>query len=100
MVLSPNGSTFLVDVKGQSTKNFWRIKAKQPMETLYYVLCYVPPYRPDNMFFPMSQSILLDLMTRYQFSGVKYDERFSGFNWGAALPHLGKWSALPIDSSL
>ena len=39
MVLAPNGQMFLVDVKGQSTRNFWRIKAKKDRPDLFYVLC-------------------------------------------------------------
>lgn len=38
MVLAPSGRMFLVDVKGQSTRNFWRIKAKILHPDLYYVL--------------------------------------------------------------
>ena len=95
MVLTPQGKHFLVDVKGQSTKNFWRIKAKEKRHDLFYVLCFVgdPAY---NRFFPMSQSALHNLMDAYRNSGVKYDERFSGFNWGSALSFENEWGQLPI----
>jgi len=95
MVLAPNGRMFLIDVKGQSTPNFWRIKAKAERTDLFYVLCYVgDPSR--NRFFPMSQTTLLALMEKYRTSGVKYDERFSGFNWGDAKPYESLWDQLPL----
>ncbi|MDG2532949.1 hypothetical protein P6144_04770 [Sphingomonas sp. HITSZ_GF] len=95
MVMAPNGAKFLIDVKGQSTRNFWRIKAKVQRDDLYYVLAYVGDAK-CNRLFPMSQATLLGLMERYQNSGVKYDERFSGFNWGDALPFENAWQELPL----
>jgi len=95
MVLAPNGRMFLVDVKGQSTPNFWRIKAKAERDDLFYVLCYVGEAE-RNRFFPMSQRTLHDLMERYRWSGVKFDENFSGFNWGDAKPFENLWDELPL----
>ena len=96
MVLAPSRRMFLVDVKGQSTRNFWRIKAKDRRDDLFYVLAYVgEPSR--NRLLPMTQQTLSDLMHRYQHSGVRYDERFSGFNWGDALACEDAWHELPID---
>lgn len=95
MVLSPGGRMFLVDVKGQSTKNFWRIRAKDERPDLFYVLCYVGD-PSSNRFFPLSQSKLRELMDRYRTSGIKYDERFAGFNWGDALGYENDWDQLPL----
>ena len=45
----------------------------------------------------MSQKKLLGLMEEYRHSGVKFDERFAGFNWGAAKPFENRWEhELPL----
>ena len=54
MVVSPNGKSFLVDVKGLYRNNSWPIKRKAESPSLYYVLVYIPPEQP-NEFFVMSQ---------------------------------------------
>lgn len=97
MVLPPDGQMFLIDVKGQSTRSFWRIKGKPERADLFYVLCYVgDPSR--NRFFPMSQTTLHELMEDYRKSGVKYDERFAGFNWGDATRYEDAWDQLPLEN--
>lgn len=95
-VLAPDKkTTFLVDVKGMKTKNFWQIKQKKQTDNLFYVLAYVPTGLP-NRFFIFNQKRLTEAMNNYQFSGVKFDLRFSGINWGMALPQEGMWEELPI----
>jgi len=95
-VLAPDKkTTFLVDVKGMKTKNFWQIKQKKQTDNLFYVLAYVPTGLP-NRFFIFNQKRLTETMNNYQFSGVKFDPRFSGINWGMALPQEGMWEELPI----
>src|SRR5262245_30517314 len=72
MVLTPlRKSMFLVDVKGQSTKNFWRIKSKPKRDNLFYVLAYVP-VGEKNRFFILPQRELSKLMKEkeYEHSGV------------------------------
>ena len=98
MVLSPAGRTFLVDVKGQSSRNFWRIKAKADHPQLYYVLTLVGGPNQPSSFYPMSQASLHRLMAAYKARPtIKFDERFSGFNWGDATPFLNQWSELPLE---
>ena len=41
-VVSPEGKQFMVDVKGQRTKNFWRFRRKEPHKNHYYIFAYVP----------------------------------------------------------
>ncbi len=41
-VVSPGGKQFMVDVKGQRTKNFWRFRRKDPHKNHYYIFVYVP----------------------------------------------------------
>jgi len=94
-VLTPDHHQFLVDVKGQSTKNFWRIRDKAQLPNLYYVLCFVGDLS-CNRYFCFSHKQLADEMERYKTSGVKFDPRFSGINWGQAHPFEDKWDHLPI----
>ncbi len=64
MVVTPlRKKMFLIDVKGQSTKNFWRIRRKKNRNNLFYVLAYVPTGKP-NRFFVLPQRDLSILMTR------------------------------------
>ena len=57
MVIPPlSREMFQIDVKGQSTKNFWRIKEKQPRPNLYYVLTYVPVGHPNRFFYPSPEA--------------------------------------------
>lgn len=98
LVLAPHGETFLVDVKGLAKANFWQIRAKPPRPNLYYVLC-LDPSGGANRFFPLSQVTLNAHLSAYEKSGVKYDERFSGMNWGTASTHENDWAALPLAST-
>src|SRR5215471_14263085 len=42
MILSPAGVPFLIDVIGQSKKNFWPVRRKRARGKLFYVLAFVP----------------------------------------------------------
>ncbi|MCD2171917.1 hypothetical protein [Rhizobium sp. C4] len=95
-VLSPDRKkTFLIDVKGQKSKNFWQIKKKEPTDNLFYVLAYVPA-GASNRFFIFSQSRLNEKLDEYEVSGVRFDPRFSGMNWTTAYAQENRWDVLPI----
>ncbi|MFP3542195.1 hypothetical protein SB748_01800 [Rhizobium sp. SIMBA_035] len=99
-VLSPSRkTTFLVDVKGQKTANFWQIKKKELIDNLFYVLAYVPTVG-RNRFFIFSQSQLNERLDQYEKSGVRFDPRFSGFNWTTAYAQEDKWNELPLGDGL
>ena len=94
-VIAPDGkTTFLIDVKGQRTKNFWQIKAKQRRDDLYYVLSYVARGQ-KNRFCVLPQSEMNKKLKEYEGSGVKFDERFSGMNWKTAFEYEDRWDLLP-----
>lgn len=92
-VTAPGGEIFLVDVKGQATRNFWRIKQRPIIQNLYFVLCYVGDEK--NRFFVMSHATVDQFLEEYKRSGVKYDERFSGMNWTTPIVYENKWELLP-----
>jgi hypothetical protein len=54
MVISPDGTQFAVDVKGQYRRNFWPVRQKATTEKLFYVLAFVPEDR-ENSFFILTQ---------------------------------------------
>ncbi len=94
-VIAPDGkTTFLVDVKGQRTANFWQIKGKTRRTDLFYILTYVPPHK-SNRYFILSQDEVDTLLREYRGSGIKYDDRFSGMNWKTPHPHEDAWGKLP-----
>jgi hypothetical protein len=95
MVLAPEqGEMFLIDVKGQSTGSFWRIREKPQRKNLFYVLAYVPVGKA-NRYFVLCQSDLTKLMKSYEQSGVAFRPEFSGINWGAPAAYESKWDILP-----
>ena len=86
----------LIDVKGQSSRSFWRIKSKPQKAELWYIL---PLVRLDKEteFFIMSEEEVRHEQEIYKNSGIKYDDRFSGFNWGTCKKYGGStcWERLP-----
>ncbi|MFH1793685.1 MAG: hypothetical protein ABIK36_05015 [Pseudomonadota bacterium] len=93
--IAPDGrTTFLVDVKGQRTANFWQIKPKVGRSDLFYILAYVPPGKP-NRFFVMSHAEVATLLDEYKHSGIKFDERFPGMNWTTPHRFENNWGKLP-----
>lgn len=94
-VIAPDGkTTFLVDVKGQTTKNFWRIRPKAKRDDLFYILAYVPK-ESTNRFFVLDQLQLNALIADYEISGVKFDPRFPGINWTTPHRFENQWDRLP-----
>jgi hypothetical protein len=42
LVVSPSGKHFGIEVKGQSTKNFWRFNYRKPNPQIFWAFVYVP----------------------------------------------------------
>ncbi|MCR6660867.1 MAG: hypothetical protein NVV72_16550 [Asticcacaulis sp.] len=85
----------MIDVKGQSTPNFWRIREKQAKPNLYYVLALVRLGK-ETQFFILSESEVRQEQELYKNSGVKFDPKHAGFNWGASKKYAENcWSRLP-----
>ena len=74
------------------------VKGKAEHPQLYYVLTLVGGPGQPSRFFPMSQASLHRLMAAYEARPtIKFDARFSGFNWGDAMPFIDRWSELPLE---
>lgn len=104
MVNSPAGVPFFVDVKGLYRQNFWAIRAKEPMERLFYVLAFVPD-RGSNRFFVLTQSqVNLEIaaeISRARNRAVANGnaeakpDAFPGIGWKFAEPFENRWGVLP-----
>jgi hypothetical protein len=103
MVISPNASMFLVDVKGLAAKNYWRIMRKPMRPDLFYILTCVPRGAP-NQFFVLTQEVVnagiedefLRLKPEQRALGDRaYRLRLVGFRWSDAEPFANRWDILP-----
>ena len=84
----------MIDVKGQSGANFWRIKEKPSKPGLYYILTLVRLTAPAE-FFIMREEDVRNEQEAYKNSGVRFDPRFAGFNWSVCKAYRDRWDILP-----
>ena len=61
LVKSPNGSQFTVDVKGQSTRNFWLIQPRMPDPRHFFILVFLPKENTPPQYFIISSDDLMRL---------------------------------------
>ena len=98
LVQSPKGTTFTIDVKGQSSKSFWLVQRREEKANHFFVLVYLPPaYKPPE-FFVLSNSQLMRHRAEYESAATvrgKYRDDLGGMNWTTVLPYLDQWGALP-----
>jgi hypothetical protein len=103
MVISPERSHFVIDVKGLYKKNWWSVSPKEPRGNLYYIFAFVPPGQP-NQFFILSESEVNAAIAEESSAarvraaakgGVSKFDQFPGVSWSAAAAHKGKWCKLP-----
>jgi hypothetical protein len=99
LVQSPNGAQFTVDVKDQSTKNFWLIQRREPNPNHYFNLVYLPK-NIDNAprYFVLSSDELMKRREEYRQSVLhkgRYRDDLGGINWTTAFDYENKWDNLP-----
>ncbi len=98
LVQSPGGYTFTIDVKGQSSRNFWLIQRRDPDPRHFFVLVYLPPEFETPRFFILSSARLMKHRAAYETASKargKYKDNLGGMNWATALPHEDQWDVLP-----
>ena len=99
LVVSPNNINFKVDVKRQSTKNFWLIQRRIAQDDLFYFLVYLPKNAEYPNFFILSSSELMSRREEYkrhiESRSGKYRDDMGGINWSTALQYKDKWDILP-----
>ncbi len=98
LVKSPSGHQFTVDVKGQSTKNFWLIQNRLPDPNHYFVLVYLPKESVSSQYFVVSSDELMRRREEYRQSVLprgRYRDDLGGVNWSTVFAYEAKWNNLP-----
>mgnify|MGYP000880656761 CR=1 FL=1 len=98
LVQSPEGKQFTVDVKGQSTRNFWIIQRREPNPNHNFVLVYLTKGQQPPSFYIFSSDELMKKRTEYEEESTKrgkYRDDMGGFNFTTALAYQDRWDALP-----
>lgn len=99
LVESPSGILFTVDVKGQSTKNFWLIQRRDPKPNHYFILIYLPnDIDQAPKYFLLSSDELMKRREEYKASVLpkgRYRDDLGGINWTTAFDYENRWSNLP-----
>ncbi len=100
LATSPGGKTFMVDVKGQATRNFWLVQRRQKCEDLYFILVYLPKdLAQPPQYFLLSCTEMMAEREAYRLhiesTSGKYREEMGGMNWGEAGKYADRWGILP-----
>jgi hypothetical protein len=95
LVVSPRGKHFGIEVKGQSTKSFWRFNDREPKREMYYAFVFVPPAdEAKPRIFIMNSRTAMRLWKENKAKankrGVKRDNLW-GINWTAPHPFEKDW---------
>ena len=98
LVVSPSGKHFGIEVKGQSTKNFWRFKDRKSHKEMYYAFVFVPPDGVPRVFI-MNSDTTMRLWMEYRDNaikkyGAKEDDIF-GLRWTQPQPFEDTYDILP-----
>jgi len=98
LVQSPEGHNFTVDVKGQSTKNFWLIQRRPENPDHYFILVYISKKLEPPRYFVLSSNELMRRREEYRervLSKRRYRDELGGINWSTAFDYEDKWENLP-----
>jgi hypothetical protein len=97
LVVSPLGKHFGIEVKGQSTRNFWRFNDRSPHPEMYYAFVYVPAEGQQRVFI-MDSKTTMQLWKEYKDKalgrGLKEDSIW-GLNWTQPHPYEDCYDMLP-----
>lgn len=98
LVASPIGTQFTVDIKGQSTKNFWLIQRRERNPNHYFILVYLPNNLGTPRYFVLSSDELMKRREEHRESVLskgRYRDDLGGINWSTAFDYENKWDNLP-----
>jgi hypothetical protein len=87
-----------VDVKGQSTKNFWLIQRRDLNPNHYFILVYLPNNLNTPRYFVLSSDELMKRREEYRESVLpkgRYRDDLGGINWSTAFDYESRWDNLP-----
>ena len=101
LVVSPSGKHFGIEVKGQSTRNFWRFKYRKPHPEMYFAFVFVPRDQDDlPRVFIMESATTMRLWKAYKSNaikkyGAKEDDVNFGLRWTQTYPFEDQYELLP-----
>jgi hypothetical protein len=99
LVVSPKQKHFMVDVKGQSSRNFWLMQYREIDEELFYVLVYLPKEFAAPEFYILSCAEMIKRREAYrkhiENGSGKYHDQMGGFNFGDVKDCISRWDKLP-----
>lgn len=100
MVISPQGRSFQIDVKGLYKENFWGVRERPARDDLYYVFAFVPD-NEANRFYVLPQAQVNAEVRRAIEAARKRAiqmgrtgdtaDRFPGVSWKFVQPWENKW---------
>jgi hypothetical protein len=97
LVVSPMGKHFGIEVKGQSTKNFWRFNDRAPHPEMYYAFVFVPEKGLPRVFI-MDSKTTMSLWKEYKDKALKRElgeNSIWGLNWTQPHPYENRYDMLP-----
>jgi len=98
LVQSPTGAMLTVDVKGQSSRNFWLVQRRLPIPDHYFVLVYLPAKLAPPRYFVLASNELMQRRSEYETrmrARGRYRDDLGGINWSTALEYESRWDSLP-----
>lgn len=98
LVLTPEKKQIKVDVKGQSTRNFWLVQRREEDPDLYFILVYIPPLEEPPQYFILSCAEMMTKRKEYEehikAKGGKYRDDMGGMNWKSTFEFENRWHIL------
>lgn len=97
LVVSPSGRHFGIEVKGQSTKSFWRFTSRTPNPEIFFAFIYVSEKKVPQICV-MDSKTTMDLWKNYKDKalarGTSENNQW-GLNWTTPLEFQDRWDILP-----
>lgn len=98
VVVSPNNVPFLVDVKGQSTRNFWLIQSREVRDDFYFILVYLAKQKQPTYYILTCKEMIVE-RNKYKQHIIEtkgnYRDDLGGMNWSEANKYENRWEILP-----
>jgi len=103
LVVSPSGKHFGIEVKGQSTKNFWRFNDRSPHSEMYYAFVFVPQEGLPRVFIMNSKESMRrwkeykdnSIKRTMEIKGRFKDSGIWGLRWTQPIEFENNYAALP-----
>ncbi|GAA4780981.1 hypothetical protein [Lysobacter hankyongensis] len=96
LVVSPGGKHFGIDVKGQSTANFWQYSEKPVSPELFLAFVYIPSDKHPRCFIvPSDDAMRLWRAHKHRAEGRGASHQRWGINWTTPHAYEDKFDLLP-----